>query len=55
LVIAGADDPVTTLAEGQALAAGIPGAKLAVMNAAHLSNFGDSARFDSALLNFLAR
>jgi 3-oxoadipate enol-lactonase len=52
LVIAGASDPVTTLAECQALAAGIRGAKLAVMNAAHLSNFGDE-RFNSVLTNFL--
>jgi 3-oxoadipate enol-lactonase len=55
LVIAGSGDPVTPLAEGEALASSIPGAQLAVMDAAHLSNVGDSERFNAALLGFLAR
>jgi 3-oxoadipate enol-lactonase len=54
LVIAGAEDPVTTLADGQALAAAIPGATLAVMNAAHLSNIGDLLNFNAAVTNFLS-
>jgi 3-oxoadipate enol-lactonase len=54
LIVAGASDPVTTLAEGEALASAIRGAKLAVMNAAHLSNIGDSENFNAALLSFLA-
>ena len=53
LVIAGAEDPVTPLADGQSLAAAIPGATLAVMDAAHLSNIGDRLHFNSALTAFL--
>jgi 3-oxoadipate enol-lactonase len=53
LVIAGAADPVTTLADGHALTAAIPGATLAVMTAAHLSNIGDHVNFDAAVLGFL--
>lgn len=55
MVVVGTGDPVTTPAEGQALAAAVRGAKLAVMNAAHLSNIGDSESFNAALLSFLAR
>jgi 3-oxoadipate enol-lactonase len=53
LVIAGAADPVTTVADGQALADAIRGSQLAVMNTAHLSNFGDNPRFEEILTNFL--
>jgi len=53
LVIAGLRDPVTTVADGEALVAEIPGARMVALGAAHLSNIGAREAFDSALLQFL--
>jgi 3-oxoadipate enol-lactonase len=53
LVITGRHDPVTTVADGEALCASIRGAQLAVLNASHISNVEDPAGFTSALRNFL--
>jgi 3-oxoadipate enol-lactonase len=54
LLLAGAYDPVTTVADAQAMQAGIPGAQLAVVPASHLSNLEAPRAFDQAVLHFLA-
>jgi len=54
LVIAGASDPVTPPADGQFLAAQIPGARYVELEAAHLSNIEAAAQFSGALLQFLS-
>jgi 3-oxoadipate enol-lactonase len=53
LVVAGRFDPVTTPADGRALAAAIPGARYAEVPAAHLSNIEAAAEFNAALSGFL--
>ena len=53
LVIAGAHDPSTPPALGREIAAGIPGARYAELDAAHLSNIEQTGAFDAALLAFL--
>lgn len=54
LLLAGASDPVTTVADAQAMQAGIKGAQLAVVPASHLSNLEAPQAFDEAVLDFLA-
>lgn len=54
LLLAGAFDPVTTVADAQAMQAGIPGARLAVVPASHLSNLEAPEAFNQAVLDFLA-
>lgn len=54
LLLAGASDPVTTVADAQAMQAGIAGARLAVVPASHLSNLEAPRAFDQAVLPFLA-
>lgn len=54
LVIAGADDPVTTVADAQALAGAIDGARVAVLPASHLSNVEAPDRFSDAVASFLS-
>ena len=54
LLLAGAADPVTTVADAQAMQAGILGAQLAVVPASHLSNLEAPRAFDQAVLQFLA-
>lgn len=53
LVITGAHDPVTTLADGHFLADNIPGSTYAELPAAHLSNIEAAAEFNQALHAFL--
>jgi len=53
LVIAGAADPVTTPADGRALAAAIAGARYVELPAAHLANVEAADAFTAALLAFL--
>ncbi len=53
LVIAGAHDPVTTVADSEWMGRQIAGAKLAVVPASHLSNIEASQQFNHALLHFL--
>ena len=55
LLIAGASDPVTTVADAQAMQAAIAGAQMAELPASHLSNLEAPAEFDAALAVFLAR
>jgi 3-oxoadipate enol-lactonase len=54
LVITGAHDPATPPADGRFVAAHIPGAKHAELNAAHLSNIEDGPRFTGELTAFLS-
>ena len=54
LVITGTHDPATPPADGQFLAAHIRGAKYAELDAAHLSNIEDGARFTGELAAFLS-
>lgn len=54
LLLAGASDPVTTVADAQAMQAGIAGAQLAVVPASHLSNLEAPRAFSQAVLHFLA-
>lgn len=54
LVIAGAKDAVTTLADARFLVDRIKGAQCVRLNAAHLSNIEDADAFTTALMNFLA-
>jgi len=53
LVIAGANDPVTTPADARFIVEAVPGAKLVQLNAAHLSNLEAAPEFTQTLLNFL--
>ena len=53
LVIAGAHDPVTTVADAQALAAAIGGATVVTLPASHLSNVEAPDRFTDAVATFL--
>lgn len=54
LIIAGSDDPVTTQLDADAMRAAIPGARVAVLAASHISNVEAPARFTQELLAFLA-
>ncbi|MGR4068670.1 3-oxoadipate enol-lactonase [Billgrantia sp. C5P2] len=53
LIIAGEHDPVTTVSHSEAMAATIPGAKLTVMPAAHMTHIEFPAEFMKAVINFL--
>lgn len=53
LVIAGALDPATPPAMGEAVANAIPNARLAILNAAHLSNVELPEEFTKLVLTFL--
>lgn len=56
LVIVGADDTLTPIADAEDLAATIPAARLAIIpNAGHLSNIEQPDAFNHALLAFLER
>ncbi|AVS89592.1 3-oxoadipate enol-lactonase [Paracidovorax avenae] len=55
LLIAGTADPVTTVADAQAMQAAIAGARVAELPASHLSNLEASQAFDAALADFLQR
>jgi 3-oxoadipate enol-lactonase len=53
LVVCGAKDPVTTVADGEFLVDRIPGARLLELPTAHLSNIEAPAQFSSEVLSFL--
>lgn len=53
LVIAGSEDPVTTLADAVFLRDAIPGAHMLALQASHLSNIEADSAFTAALLRFL--
>lgn len=54
LLLAGASDPVTTVADAQAMQASITGAQLLVVPASHLSNLEAPRAFNQAVIHFLA-
>jgi 3-oxoadipate enol-lactonase len=53
LVIAGRRDPGTTLEAGEYIAQHIPGAKLAVLEAAHIANVEQPQIYAETVLGFL--
>jgi 3-oxoadipate enol-lactonase len=53
LVIAGRHDPATTVEAGEFLRDRIPGAKLAVLEAAHIANVEQPQAYTDTLLDFL--
>jgi len=53
LVIVGAQDPATPPAAGEAIAKAIPGAKLASLDAAHISNVEQPEKYTKTVLDFL--
>ena len=55
LLIAGSADPVTTVADAQAMHAAIAGSALVTVPASHLSNLEAPQAFDLALASFLAK
>jgi 3-oxoadipate enol-lactonase len=55
LVIIGRHDPATTPEAGRFIHSRIPGASLATIEAAHLSNIEQPAQFTDAALDFLTR
>jgi 3-oxoadipate enol-lactonase len=54
LVIAGSEDPSTPPADGRRIAERIAGARFVELNAAHLSNIEDEARFTKEVGDFLS-
>ncbi len=54
-VIAGSQDPVTTVADAQFIKDRIPGAELTVLPAAHISNAQVPELFSTTVLDFLAK
>jgi 3-oxoadipate enol-lactonase len=53
LIIAGRQDAATTLAMAESMRERIPGAKVAVMDAAHISNAEQPQAYTETVLNFL--
>jgi len=53
LVIGGLQDPATPPAKAEEIAANVPGARLTMLDAAHLSNIEQPQAFTAALLDFL--
>lgn len=54
LLLAGSSDPVTTVADAQAMQAGIIDSQLAVVPASHLSNLEAPQAFNQAVLHFFS-
>jgi 3-oxoadipate enol-lactonase len=52
LVIAGSADPATPVAMGEQIHGGVPGARFAILEAAHLSNWEQPQEFNRLILNF---
>jgi 3-oxoadipate enol-lactonase len=55
LVIAGRHDPATPLEGNEFIKQHIPGARLAVLDAAHIANFEQPQAYAETVLEFLAR
>jgi 3-oxoadipate enol-lactonase len=55
LVVIGRHDPATTPEAGEFVRSQIPGAEVAMLDAAHLSNVEQPAQFNDAVLGFLSR
>jgi 3-oxoadipate enol-lactonase len=54
MVIAGRHDPATTLAAGEFIRDRVPGASLAIVEAAHISNVEQPDAYTATVLKFLA-
>lgn len=54
LLLTGASDPVTTVADSESMQTAIPGSRFAVLQASHLSNLEAPQAFGKTVLNFLA-
>jgi 3-oxoadipate enol-lactonase len=52
LVIAGSADPATPYAMGEQIHSGVPGARFAILEAAHLSNWEQPQEFNRLIVNF---
>jgi 3-oxoadipate enol-lactonase len=52
LVIAGSQDQATTVAMGEQIVAAVPGARFAILEAAHLSNIERADEFNKLIRNF---
>lgn len=55
LVIAGEQDPVTTVADGQFIVDNAPNARLVTLNASHISNIEQADKFTKAIKDFLTK
>jgi 3-oxoadipate enol-lactonase len=55
LVIAGRRDPATTLEAGEYIKANVPGAKIVVLEAAHISNLEQPQVYADTVLGFLSK
>jgi pimeloyl-ACP methyl ester carboxylesterase len=53
LLIAGASDPVTTVADAASMRDQIPGAAMVTLEASHISNIEAESAFNLALREFL--
>ena len=53
LVIAGRHDPATTLEAGEYIKDHVPGARIAVLEAAHISNLEQPQAYAETMLGFL--
>jgi 3-oxoadipate enol-lactonase len=53
LAIAGVSDPVTTVDDARFIVERVPGARMATLEASHLSNIEAAQAFNSAVLSFL--
>lgn len=54
LIIAGAQDPVTTVVDGEFMQQRIAGSQLFAINASHISNVEQPEAFNQAVANFIA-
>ena len=54
LVIGGEQDPVTTVADAQAIVDGAPNAQLATINASHIANIEQPEAFTTLIKDFIA-
>ncbi|HSP85045.1 MAG TPA: alpha/beta hydrolase, partial [Psychrobacter sp.] len=52
-VVAGSEDPVTTVADGQYMVDHIPNAKLATIDASHISNIEKPDVFNQLIKQYL--
>lgn len=53
LVIAGSQDPVTTVADGEFITAGVPDSQLAIIEASHISNVEQAVAFTEQIASFI--
>ena len=55
LVIAGREDPVTPPADGESMRNSIPGARLAVLDAAHIANVEQARAYNELVSSFISQ